>query len=220
MIENENCEILPPETAGVLSRFVKKAPFLYKYVLVGGSALAFHCKHRKSEDLDFFTYQKKDFNKKEIRDFLSSFTEKEIVNETDEQIDLLCDRVKVTFFDAAWDFLSPPTEAGGEEKQLYIADLKSLAAMKTNTLFLRARYRDYYDLYHIVKYRLTLDQVYREAKKVIQGLTEKLFYIALTYLEDIEDDSIAHLDPVESVKKEEIRLFFEAKIKSQPAPES
>lgn len=215
MIENENYEILPPETAEVLSRFVKTSPFLYKYVLVGGSALAFHCKHRKSEDLDFFTYKKKDFNKKEIRDFLSSFAEKEIVNETDEQIDLLCDRVKVTFFNAAWEFLAPSAGTRGKDKQLYIADLKSLAAMKANTLFLRARYRDYYDLYYIVKYKLTLNEVYREAKKVIEGLTEKLFYIALTYVEDIEDDSIVHLDPVESVKKEEIRSFFENRMTSQ-----
>ena len=39
-----------------ISKIYKNCPFLNKYVLVGGSALSLHMCHRKSEDLDFFTY--------------------------------------------------------------------------------------------------------------------------------------------------------------------
>ncbi len=46
------------------------------------------------------------------------------------------------------------------------------------------------------------------------GLTYKLFNIALLYIDDIEDDSIAHLDPIENLSKKEIRQFFEKKIRA------
>ena len=51
---------------------IESCDFLDKYVLVGGSALAMYICHRKSEDLDFFTYENS-FDKKEIYDFLKHF---------------------------------------------------------------------------------------------------------------------------------------------------
>ncbi len=41
----------------------------------------------------------------------------------------------------------------------------------------------------------------------------KLFCIALTYIDDIADDSIDHLDPVIQLSKEEIRTYFEEQIR-------
>ena len=67
---------------------VESCPFLDKYVLVGGSALTLHFCHRKSEDLDFFTYSDS-FDKKEIYEYIKQFKSKEILNQTNEQIDLL-----------------------------------------------------------------------------------------------------------------------------------
>jgi len=75
--------------------------FLDKYVLVGGSALSMHLCHRKSEDLNFFTYDDS-FNKQEVFTYIQSFKNKEILNQTDEQVDALLDGVKVTFFNAQW----------------------------------------------------------------------------------------------------------------------
>ena len=59
---------------------------------------------------------------------------------------------------------------------------------------------------------MSLNDIFEQAKTVIEGITEKLFYIALTYIDDIEDDTISHLDPVETISKEEIRAFFENKL--------
>jgi predicted nucleotidyltransferase component of viral defense system len=203
---NKNFECLLPETAKVLNIFIEQSPFLAKYVLVGGSALALHLCHRKSEDLDFFTFAD-NYDKKEILDFLNYFKKKEIINETEDQIDILCDGVKVTFFNAKWEFLKP-----AKEEKLNVASIESIAAMKINVLFLRAKYRDYYDLYLIAKTKMSLDEIFRQAKKVIEGITYKLFYIVLTYIEDIDDDKIAHLDPIEIISKEGIRTFFEHKL--------
>jgi len=59
---------LLPETREVLLKLIKNCDFLNKYVFVGGSALALHLNHRKSEDLVFFTYENY-FNKAELIEY-------------------------------------------------------------------------------------------------------------------------------------------------------
>ncbi len=68
MQDLKNSDYLLPDTHKLLSELVANAFFLEKYVLVGGTALSLHLCHRKSEDLDFFTYSD-NFEKKEIRSF-------------------------------------------------------------------------------------------------------------------------------------------------------
>jgi len=206
VIGNENFECLLPETANVLQLIIEQAPFLNKYVLVGGSALALHLCHRKSEYLDFFTYSDS-FSRKEILDLLKIFKNTRIINETKDQIDLICDGIKITFFNAKWEFLTPV-----KKRTFNLSSIESIAAMKTNVIFLRAKYRDYYDLYFIAKEKMSLHEIFEHSKKIIDGMTYKLFYIALTYIDDIEDDSIAHLEPKEIVSKKEIRAFFESRL--------
>ena len=192
----------------VLNNLVDTAPFLYRYCLVGGSALSLYLCHRKSEDLDFFTYGDT-FDRLEIINYMRRFEHHEVLNDNNDQLDLLLDGIKVTFFNAKWDFLQPE-----KPSQLNIASLESIAAMKTNSLFVRAKYRDYYDLYFIVKNVMRLKDMFHCAQPVVSGLTYKLFSIALLYIDDIEDDSIAHLDPLEILSKKDIRRFFENQIRA------
>ncbi|WDN89039.1 hypothetical protein BuS5_02007 [Desulfosarcina sp. BuS5] len=202
----KNLNYLLPDTRKLLLNFMEKSDFLHKYVLVGGSALALHLQHRKSEDLDFFTYEDS-FNKNEIFEYIKQFEFKEIINESNEQIDILINGVKITFFNAKWDFLKPL----GIEK-FNLSSIDALAAMKVNTLFLRAKFRDYYDLYFLVKEKMGIKKVFECSKNIMQGINFKLFCIALVYIDDIEDDNISHLDPKINIAKEEIREFFEEKI--------
>ena len=107
MQDLKNSGYLLPDTHKLLSEFIANASFLEKYVLVGGTALSLHLCHRKSEDLDFFTYNDC-FEKKEIFDYINNrFEQVEIINQTNDQIDLLINGVKVTFFNAKWNFLKP-----------------------------------------------------------------------------------------------------------------
>ena len=185
---------------------IDKCGFLDKYVLVGGSALALHLCHRKSEDLDFFTYEDS-FDKKEIYEFLKHFGQKVILNETNEQIDLLLDGVKVTFFNAAWSFLKPEFKS-----KFNLASVEQIATMKINVLFLRAKYRDYYDIYILAKKSMHLKKLFECGLGVVEGINFKLFSIALLYIDDIEDDNIEHLEPIEILSKEEIRDFFQIEL--------
>ncbi|UOD34283.1 nucleotidyl transferase AbiEii/AbiGii toxin family protein [Deferribacteraceae bacterium V6Fe1] len=198
---------LLPETREVLLKLIKNCNFLKKYAFVGGSALALHLNHRKSEDLDFFTYENY-FNKSELIDISIYFKNFSILNETDKQIDLLADGVKITFFNSSWSFLKPKNIL-----QFNLATIEQLTAMKVNTLFVRATYRDYYDLYFITKHaNIGLKKIFELSKNILSGITMKLFFAALLYVDDIFDDTIDHLSPKIIISKEEIRDYFQNEI--------
>ncbi|MDA3901862.1 MAG: nucleotidyl transferase AbiEii/AbiGii toxin family protein [Desulfuromusa sp.] len=208
ILEAQNFDCLLDNTRAILTELTDTAPFLDNYTLVGGSALSLYLCHRKSEDLDFFTYGDT-FERREILEYIQRFNQFEVLNDNSDQLDLLLDGVKVTFFNAKWGFLKPVRLS-----QLNIASLESIAAMKTNVLFLRAKYRDYYDLYFITKRVMALKKIFSCAQPLVSGLTFKLFSIALLYIDDIEDDNIDHLKPVENLSKKDIRDFFESQLQS------
>ena len=202
MHDLKNLKCLLPNTKALLLKMIDECDFLDKYVLVGGSALTLHLCHRKSEDLDFFTYDDS-FDKREIFEYLKQFENKEILNQTDEQVDLLLDGVKVTFFNAKWSFLKP-----NKIEKFNLSSLESIAAMKINVLFLRAKYRDYYDIYFLVKKSMSLKKIFECSLDILEGINFKLFSVALLYTDDIEDDNIEYLEPIELLTKEKIRDFF------------
>ena len=206
MHDLKNLKCLLPNTEALLLKMIDKCDFLDKYVLVGGSALTLYLCHRKSEDLDFFTYDDS-FDKREIFEYIKQFKNKEILNQTDEQIDLLLDGVKVTFFNARWSFLKPK-----KIENFNLASLEAIAAMKINVLFLRAKYRDYYDIYFLVKKSMSLKKVFECSLDVLEGINFKLFSVALLYTDDIEDDNIEYLEPIELLSKEKIRDFFQLQL--------
>jgi len=206
MQDLKNLNYLLPKTKVLLLQMMESCTFLDKYVLGGGSALTLHLCHRKSEDLDFFTYEDNlDF--KEILEYMKRFEKKEILNQTSEQIDLLLDGVKVTFFNAKWSFLK-----SFQKQKLNIASIKQVAAMKVNVLFLRAKYRDYYDLYFLAKEGMSLKEIFKCSEDIVEGITYKLFVVGLLYIDDIEDDNIEYLQPKEKISKEQIRDFFQKRV--------
>ena len=209
MLDIKNSECLLPKTRKLLFRLITMPEFLSNYVLVGGTGLSLYLCHRKSEDLDFFRYEDA-FNKSKIYDVIKIFKNKEIINDTNDQIDVLINNVKVTFFNSKWAFLKPK-----KISRFNLAPFNLIASMKVHTLFLRAKYRDYYDLYMIVKKKMTIRQLYSNAKNILEGINFKLFCSALIYIDDIEDDNIRHLEPIENISKEAIRDFFEEKIKKE-----
>lgn len=194
-----------PATQQVLTKFSAEADFLSDYVIVGGSALSMRLCHRFSEDLDFFTYVDH-FDKSRIIRFFQG-KRHEIINDDSNQLDLLYEGVKLTFFNAKWGFIKPEKRSG-----LNIASLQQLAGMKVHTLFLRATYRDYYDLY-VLSLKMGLDEIYRNALMFLEGLNYKLFSMALIYVDDIADDDISHLHPVYNISRQQISEHFIARLK-------
>ncbi len=97
-------------------------------------------------------------------------------------------------------------------RRFNLAAIESIAAMKVNVLFLRAKYRDYYDIYFLVKNGMSLKKMFQYSADILDGITYKLFATALLYIDDIEDDYIAYLEPKEKLGKEEIRAFLQNRL--------
>jgi len=132
--------------------------FSKNFGLVGGTAIALYLGHRKSIDFDLFSLKEFDHLKirKEILKFKKPF--KVIVNEK-EQYSIFINGVKITFLHYPFKIKF----SRNFENIINLPDLLTLSAMKAYTLGRRAKWKDYVDLYFIIKH-------YRGIKKVIKKL--------------------------------------------------
>ena len=118
---------------------------LREFTFVGGSAVAYYLNHRLSDDLDFFSSN--EWLPDETDIFIKKISRSRkviIANRTPTYLDLFIDDIKVTLFANDWDALKE--NRMNINKNIYTAELPLLCAMKINTLSLRAKFRDYYDL--------------------------------------------------------------------------
>jgi predicted nucleotidyltransferase component of viral defense system len=203
-------ENLLPDTEKVLRRLAA-LPLLQDFTFVGGSALAVYLGHRLSEDLDFFTWHT-DLQALQIQNYLQNigFEYVRVINLSPQQADFVIDGVKVTFFANSWEELKNRTHLFDF---LFIAALPVLAVMKVNTLFLRAKYRDYYDLYVLNQAHFTLKELFEMTAVKMKNLSKTLFQRALVFTDDIADEDIQHLKPRQNVSLSQISKHFQTKIK-------
>lgn len=166
-----------------LECFQKLASFRRIGFLAGGTALALQAGHRISVDFDVFT------GKKISRSFPLSvrkvFTIKEIlVNSEDEFTFLTKDNVKISFIFYPFNFSKYVLKTGD---YFPLLSIKGIAITKAYTLNRRASWRDYVDMYYILKSKKTsLRTIIREAKTVYKEMfSEKLFLSQLVYTDDI-----------------------------------
>jgi len=189
----------------------REFPNLIKFrklgILAGGTALALQLGHRRSYDFDIF------FSKPLIKNLLQKarriFGKISIVNRFEEELSFITPfNVKITFFYYPFYplFSLVPTSS------IEIIHWKDIALDKMYTIGRRAQYRDYIDLFYIMKKKKTsLDWLIKNALKKFEGLfSEKLFLDQLIYFADLR------IEAVEFSKKEyglqEIQKFFEKKV--------
>lgn len=202
-------DYLLPKTKKVLLELTK-LEWLQNFTFVGGSGLSLYLHHRLSEDIDLFSWQK-DLDKNELLLSLQRSFGKDLQIKSDgeKQLDLQVEQVQLTLFANGWDAIKDRVHFSD---YLYLATLDLLVGMKLNTLFLRAKFRDYYDLYALSLHGYTLERMYEIIASLMPGMNRRLFQMAITYTNDIEDDSIFHLQPKYQVSKEEIREHFEKRV--------
>lgn len=202
---------LIPETRQVLEKLAV-LELLNNFTFVGGSALSLYLGHRYSEDIDLFTWHPElDLPRLQHQIEKAGFTNVKTVNFSKTEADFLIDDVKVTFFANDWAELKNRKLL---QDQLFIAELAILAVMKVNTLFLRATYRDYYDLYVLNLHHFTVAELYEMTASKMTNLTKTLFQRALVFTKDIEDENIDHLQPTYNVTLQEIEDHFYKKIEA------
>ncbi len=177
--------------------------FKRSFYMVGGTAIALHIGHRRSIDFDLFTFSK--LNKSRIKSTLHqvSFNQLPIFEDYD-QLHLLINQVKVTFFCFPY-LVEHPVKV---DSLITIPTLLSLAAMKAFALGRRAKWKDYVDLYFILRDYYSIPEICTEAKKIFgQQFSEKLFREQLAFHNDIDySEPVEYLVP--AVAEDEIKNFL------------
>lgn len=177
--------------------------FSKDFYLAGGTAIALTIGHRRSIDFDLFT--DKPLLPLSIKNrFTSANVHFKVLHEAFDQIHLLVDDVKLTFFNFPYEV--PVSKMPGIT--LRMPELITLSAMKALALGGRAKWKDYVDMYIILKYHFNLKIVAKAAADLFpEAFSEKLFRQQLAYFEDIDySEKVIFLK--ENVSDDEIRQYL------------
>ena len=215
-------EALVEKTLKVIES-ISKMEFVKSYFLVGGTALALQLKHRLSEDLDFMCWKqsKKDKPNINIGKIKNELVQNFIIDKVDilehNHIEIYMeDGVKMSFY--APDKMHPVLSPIRYLNNLILADEDCIAAMKMETLLRRNEFRDYYDLYCILKNRdiETTKQIIDNALKYSEHhLKSKNLIGMLTNSERFKHNTaFAQLAPKYPISAKEIELFIVERMKS------
>lgn len=189
--------------------------------LCGGTAQALQMYHRKSEDLDFELIgisknrPRLDVNSI-IGEVMSKFSgsRKEILSDAHFQI-YLPTGVKLSFFRP--EFAVPHLSVGLVYNNIVTPNLQDLLGMKLYTITVRNAFRDYYDIYCLLRKGFSLKEGIRYAgafsrhsvhtKDILSMLTTSSFYPSKT--------EITRLDPVYRESAEEMSEFIKDVINAE-----
>lgn len=177
--------------------------FKREFYLVGGTAIALYLGHRRSIDFDLF--KPKGFNAKKIitRVEVHQLPYK-VTRNVSEQLNLIVAGVNFTFFEYPF----PVKPVVNFEDITRLPSLLDLAAMKAYALGRRSKWKDYVDLYFILKNQYSIPEIALRANEIFgQLFSEKLFRAQLAYFKDIDyTEAVEYL--VEPVSDEEIKDFL------------
>lgn len=179
MPANLHKEILTDEQIKLLP-LVKS--FSKDFGLVGGTAIAFYIGHRQSIDFDLFTL--KEFDNQKIRRKILSFRKIfRVLRDEDGQYTIITNGVRLTFFYYPFKI----NFSKNFDDIIKLPDLLTLAAMKAHALGRRAKWKDYVDLYFIMKHYHGIDRIIKKAEKIFGNeFNEKIFRTQLSYFKDID----------------------------------
>ena len=177
--------------------------FRKEFYLVGGTAIALQFGHRQSIDFDLFT--PKPFGSRRILNVFRK-TEKTVTvtRRVSEQMNLSVDGVKMTFFEYPY-----PVDVAVEDTSFRMPDLLSLAAMKAFALGRRSKWKDYVDLYFLLRDKFSLSEIVQKAEEIFEEeFSAKLFRSQLAYHKDIDYAEQVDYMPGFAVNDEEVRRFL------------
>lgn len=187
------------------------------FVLVGGTALSLQLNTRLSEDLDFMRWKE---NKEDnldigwhlIKKQLESIGKVEDVNVAGfDQVSFVVSGVRVSFYAAPRKRISSMREIP-YLNNIRLADVNSIGVMKMEALMRRNKFRDYYDIYSILRNGSDINKLIPLAL-VHSGhqLKTKNLVSMLTNGELFRrDEQFAQLHPIYDVKAADIERYIKA----------
>jgi hypothetical protein len=185
------------------------------YMLMGGTALSLQLNHRYSEDLDFCRWHKTKNERLEvdwyhIQQQLSTVGDTKVTLLENTQCNFLVEGVRVTFL-ADNKFKQPK----GLQKihclnNIYLVDIESIAVMKMEVMTHRNVFRDYYDMYSILKSGVVLSDILSKTGKYTSHnlRTRDMLSLLLNAQKPTFDANFTTMLPVYSISFDEMKQFF------------
>lgn len=202
-------ELLDKERQAVLQ---KLSVFTRDFVLGGGTALALQLNHRKSFDFDFFSSV--EIPRKLLEKLSQDLTPENIAVDTADELTFFTNgMIKVTFLYYPFKPIFDQIEV---EDGLRLFPVKEIALQKAYTIGRRGEYRDYFDLYIILKNQyISLQEIIHGAKQVFGGaFDEKIFLEQLAYFGDITNFKIIPVSNEPTITPDQIEQYFEELVKT------
>lgn len=175
--------------------------FRTRFGLVGGTAIALHIGHRESIDFDMFSPE--EFLNRSVRDvFRRAGKNIDVLRSLTGQFTFVVDGVYMTFF--YFPYPIPYSEPFSTAANM--PTLLTLAAMKAFALGQRSKWKDYVDLYFIMRDFHPLEEIILQAEKLFgPEFNAKLFRQQLSFFDDISYKETVTFKPGFEVPDEEIK---------------
>lgn len=153
---------LAPHTGMIFER-VAQMECIKPYLLVGGTALSLQIATRQSEDLDFMKWRTKKDERMEV-DWPAIEKELSSIGEIQQRDILDIDHVEFRVSDVKLSFYASPKYSPVKSPLSYchnlrLADVKAIGAMKMEVMLRRSNFRDYYDIYSILKTGISIEEL-------------------------------------------------------------
>ncbi len=192
-----------------LEVFKKLKDFSQYGVLGGGTALALQIGHRKSYDFDFFVNEPiSKYIWKKVKDTFGANSYKTL--DTQDQLDVVTQNgVNLTFFLDDYKSMFPVIKSN----DINLMSIQDIACNKAFIQGRRPKWRDYVDLYFILKENhVTLEKLIINClKKFGNDFSKKLFLEQLIYWNDIYNYRIEYVD--KDINPEVIKRFLLEEVK-------
>ncbi|MBP5777719.1 MAG: nucleotidyl transferase AbiEii/AbiGii toxin family protein [Prevotella sp.] len=214
----ERSTSLAPHTGEVFEA-ISKLDCIKPFTLVGGTALSLQIEKRQSEDLDFMKWltkrnEKPDVNWPAIKKELESIgTIKGYEVSGFDHVVFNFEGVKLSFYAA------PRKEVPSMKRihylnNLYLADMESIGAMKMEAMLRRAKFRDYYDIYSILKAEGDINKMIAAALEHSDHKlrTRGLLNMLTTGKNFTKETGFTELKPVYDVSPDDIQEFIKGKL--------
>jgi hypothetical protein len=193
------------------------------YTLVGGTALSLQINKRLSEDLDFCIWSKNLRTDKPKVNWPQIEKELQTIGDIEskdilgfDQVNFIVNKVKLSFF-AKQSNLSPVNNQLTILNNITAADVGSIGAMKIELMLRRSKFRDYYDIYCILKEGKSLKEMILDASAYSNHkLKSRDMLNFLSNGKNYKKEKGFHLlDPVYDIDSQMIEDFIKSTIKKE-----
>lgn len=165
-----------------------------RFGLIGGTAIALQMGHRRSIDFDLASIEP--FKNEQIKMQIGEI-DNVLVDENGEYT-IVTGNAKITFVHYPFNI-----DFKDDFEGIRVADLLTLAALKSYALGRRTKWKDYVDLYFIFKGFFSFEQVVEKAESIFgKEFNEKIFRVQLGYFKDIDySEEIEYMPGFETSKE-------------------